>query len=109
MTGTVRWTLTITSALAAGWVAAFQTRWRLAAWDCEREGGGYDSAYGCDVLPTRHMCHYPNGRRLSTGAPPSLPAAWRRLRSSRSGAPSTGGRRDRRPNVRGRSAFNFKR
>ena len=49
----VRSTLILAFTLGVGWVAGWQTHQRLAAWDCERVGGGgYDPELGCDVVAT---------------------------------------------------------
>lgn len=50
MSRTLRWAIIALAALATGWSAGWQVRWRLAAWDCEHAGGGYDRALGCDVV-----------------------------------------------------------
>jgi hypothetical protein len=51
MSRNLRRTIIVLAALGAGWCAGWQVQWRLTAWDCERAGGGYDSALGCDVIP----------------------------------------------------------
>ncbi len=52
----LRWNFTTVFALAAASITALQTRWRLAAWDCERTGGGGSGRGGQSGAGSMRSC-----------------------------------------------------